>query len=74
MCCFACTESTPMDCVVTGRMTGNVQPEAPGGSPDEMHGGSPEDQAGQATPAPTAGIDDMCARMHNLDARGSDEV
>lgn len=58
----------------TGHMNGDGQHEAAGGSSDEMHGGSPEDQAGQATPAPTAGIDDMCARMHNLDARGGDEV
>ena len=63
-----------MHCVVTGHMTGNVQPEAAGRSPDEMHGGSSEGQAGQATPAPTMGIDEMCAKMHNLDAAGSDEV
>ena len=52
-------------------MNGNVQPEVAGGSSDQMHGGSSEDQA---TPAPTAGLDDMCAKMHNLDAAGNDEV
>lgn len=52
----------------TVNMTGNVQPEAAGGSSDQMHGASSFDQASQTAPAAADMFVEMCAKMVKLSA------